>query len=69
VALFHKEIAMTNRPTGFYAEYLEQLIKSRAAAGLPPADDIAPEEYWGERRKWHDEAMAALNQIEAERPH
>jgi hypothetical protein len=40
-----------NRPKGFYVAYLERIGKQREQAGLPPAPDIAPPEYWDKRRK------------------
>jgi hypothetical protein len=40
-----------NRPKGFYVSYLERIGKQREQAGLPPAPDIAPPEYWEQRRE------------------
>ena len=37
---------------GFYN--IERLIQRREAAGKPLAPDVAPEEYWNERRRQHD---------------
>ena len=34
----------------FYISYIERLIQRREAAGKPLAPDVAPEEYWNERR-------------------
>jgi hypothetical protein len=41
-----------------YLEYLARLGKQREQAGLLPAPDIAPPEYWDKRRK--DEADKQL---------
>jgi hypothetical protein len=42
------------RPRGFYAAYLDELIErnraKREAQGLPPASDD-DDEYWNERRR------------------
>jgi hypothetical protein len=51
-----KDIAMTNRPIGFYAQYLERLCRTAETAGLP----AVPE-------PWSDPGTAALNEIEAQR--
>ena len=40
-----------NRPIGLYVKYLQRLVKQREEAGLPPAEDIAPPEYWQRRRE------------------
>ena len=42
------------RPSGFYLQYLEELIAKRNAEGTPPAG-IADEAYWAKRREY--EAM------------
>jgi hypothetical protein len=43
----------SNRPVGFYARYLQRLREQREQAGLPPAEDICPDEYWQERQRNH----------------
>jgi hypothetical protein len=41
----------SKRPKGFYVQYIERLIQRREAEGKPSASDIAPAEYWDERRR------------------
>jgi hypothetical protein len=41
----------SDQPEGFYSRYLRQLGERRAAEGKPPAEDIAPAEYWQRRRE------------------
>ena len=40
-----------NRPEGFYSRYLRKLGEQREARGEPPAPDVAPAEYWEQRRR------------------
>jgi hypothetical protein len=46
---------MTNRPRGFYREYLEKLIRDRQARGEPEAE-LFDESYWSEWRANHEAA-------------
>jgi phage terminase Nu1 subunit (DNA packaging protein) len=51
----------SNRPTGFYLEYLERLIAKRAAERRErPHDPEAEERYWRERERLHAEATKQL---------
>jgi hypothetical protein len=45
---------------GFYISYIERLIQRREAAGKPLAPDVAPEEYWNERREREAEKQLPL---------
>jgi hypothetical protein len=56
--LSSKMVSNDNRPVGFYMKYLQRLAERRAATGKPPEPDIAPEEYWRQRREY--EAMKDL---------
>jgi hypothetical protein len=43
---------------GFYIAYLRRLAEKREQAGLPPAEEIAPDEYW--QKRCENEALKQL---------
>lgn len=46
----------SERPSGFYLQYLERLIAKRAAERREQAEDLASEEaYWRNRERLHEE--------------
>ena len=47
----------TERPTGFYLQYLERLIEKRAKGrkGEPQPDPAKEESYWRERERLNTE--------------
>jgi hypothetical protein len=43
------------RPRGFYAEYLDQLIAENRSKRNPAASNEAQEQYWRDRERFHAE--------------